>query len=229
MADLWYLSPSRQTENIGLGDYGSEQTQMCLLMDAITPHLDRCGVSFHVADKELTLQQRRDEANAMDAVWYFALHSNAGGGGSACGPVAFFGVAKDFAEKLITELLATGQNNNRASNVVQNTGLYEVGQPRAKSCLLEVDFHDSQTGVDFIVNRRDDAAKAIAKAIVETDGKKWVTTEEDGASGWAKIFTEEAKRLGLFTGDGSSGFRWQDYLTREEAAAVLIRLKNILT
>lgn len=228
MANLWYLSPSNQTDNIGLGSYGSEQKQMYLLADAITPHLDRCGVSFHVADRTLSLQQKRDESNAMGAAWYLALHSNAGGNGQAWGPIAFYGTAETFARKLIQELLATGQQNNRSENVTKTTSLYEVVQPAAKACLLEVDFHDSEVGVDFIMNKRAVAARAIAKAIVETDGKQWVESSDDGASAWAKEYTEQAKAMGLFSGDSNGGYRWQDYLTREEAAAVLLRMKAVL-
>ena len=90
-----------------------------------------------------------------------------------------------------------------------------------------MDFHDSAEGVSFLVNRREDAAQAIAWAIVEEDGKHWSPPEEkeDGESLWAKEFTEEAKRIGLFQGDGD-GYRWQDTVTREELAIALIRLKR---
>ena len=50
MNKIWYLSPSCQSANIGVNGYGSEAEQMYLLAEAIVPHLDRAGVSFHVAD-----------------------------------------------------------------------------------------------------------------------------------------------------------------------------------
>lgn len=231
MASLWYLSPSSQYGNLGIGAYGTEADQMNLLMDEIVEHLDRHGVEFHRAGKNLSIEEKCAQSDEMGADWYFALHSNAGGGGQAWGPVAFHGgQGEAFANLLVEELLATGQKNNRSGNVQDGTHLYEIRIPAAKTCLLEVDFHDSETGTDFIMNRRGDAAKAIARAIVNTDGKTWADsgeTEDDGASPWAKRFTEEAKALGLFSGDGS-GYRWQDAVTREELAVVLIRLKEIL-
>lgn len=231
MADLWYLSPSSQYGNLGIGNYGTEAEQMNLLMDRIVEHLDRHGVDFHRADKTDSIEEKCAESDALGAAWYLALHSNAGGNGQAWGPVAFHGgMGEALAERLVQELLATGQENNRSSNIQDGLSLYEVRTPRAASVLLEVDFHDSQIGADFIMNRRGDAAKAIAKAIVMTDGKTWsepTGEEDDGASGWAKRFTEEAKALGLFSGDGN-GFRWQDNVTREELAAVLIRLKKLM-
>lgn len=230
MADLWYLSPSSQYGNVGVGDYGTEAEQMNLLMDAIVEHLDRCGVDFHRADRTKTIEEKCAESDRLGAQWYFALHSNAGGNGQAFGPVAFHGgLGEGLANRLVEELLATGQRNNRAQNVQKGLSLYEINAPKAKACLLEVDFHDSQVGADFIMNHRADAAKAIAKAIVITDGKTWTEpeSEDDGASGWAKKFTEQAKELGLFSGDGN-GYRWQDPVTREELAAILLRLKAIL-
>ena len=90
MSNIWYLSTSNQSENIGINGYGTEQAQMYLLTDAITPHLDRCGVSFHVADPEETLAERCTESNKIGAACHLALHSNAGGGGKAWGPIAFY-------------------------------------------------------------------------------------------------------------------------------------------
>ncbi len=227
MANLWYLSPSSQYGNEGIGNYGTEAEQMNRLMDLIVEHLDRHGVDFHRADRYASIEVKCAEADTLGADWYFALHSNAGGNGQAWGPIAFHGgPGKELAERLVNELLSTGQKNNRASNVQDGTKLYEVNMPSAKSCLLEVDFHDSQVGADFITKRRAEAARAIAKAIVITDGKQWsdaVLPADDGASGWAKPYTEEAKALGLFSGDGN-GYRWQENVTREELAAVMIRL-----
>jgi hypothetical protein len=138
-------------------------------------------------------------------------------------------LAQELAEGMVAELLATGQKNNRAENVSNGIGFYEIDRPMAKACLLEVDFHDSVIGVEFITKRRAEAARAIAKAIVAADGKKWSEdyTQEDGASEWAKGFTQTAKQLGLFYGD-DRGFRWQDPITREELAAVLIRFRELL-
>lgn len=229
MANLWYLSPSSQFGNVGIGEYGTEADQMNLLMDEVAEHLDRHGVEFYRADKYASIEDKCAESDSLGADWYFALHSNAGGNGQAWGPIAFHGGAGEaLAQLLIRELLATGQKNNRSANVQNGLSLYEINRPKAKSCLLEVDFHDSRVGADYIMNRRNQAAQAIAKAIVLTDGKTWsepVIPRDDGASVWARPYTQEAKSLGLFTGD-SRGYRWQDNVTREELAAALIRLKR---
>lgn len=219
MNKIWYLSPSRQTGNIGMGEYGNECFRMYQLTDKITPHLDRCGISFVVADQEKNLTQRAAEANAMGAGFYLALHSNAGGNGNAWGPVAYYHTAgKALAQTLVKELLATGQKSNRSQNTAKNTSLYELRTPSAPACLLEVDFHDSETGTEFLLNRMEDAARAIARAIVTVDGKEWV--EEDTL--------EQAAELGLFETDYYGSYRWDEALTRAEAAYAMVTLKNMI-
>ena len=224
MCNIWYLSPSNQSDNVGINGYGTEQDQMYRLTDAVTPHLDRCGVSFYVADRYLTLAERCAESNAMKAAYHLALHSNAGGNGAAYGPIAFYhsGGIK-LAEKLVQKLLAAGQQNNRSSNLQQNTSLYELRSTTGAACLLEVDFHDSAIGVGFLTSRRADIAKAIAQAIVAIDGKQWVEESADSQTPKAK-----AAELGLFQPDKNGNYRWSDYLTRGEAAHALIRLKEII-
>ena len=194
---------------------------MILLTDAITPHLDRCGVSFHVADPEETLAQRCQASNEMKSVRHLALHSNAGGNGKAWGPVAFYhSSGKDLADKLVANLLALGQRNNRSGNVVKNTSLYELRSTTAPAVLLEVDFHDSAVGVEFLTTRRAAIAEAIAKAIVEEDGKQWVPAKDS--------YQQEAAALGFFQPDETGSFRWSQVTTREDVAKALLALREHL-
>lgn len=218
MGNIWYLSPSNQAANIGAGNYGSEKNQMNLLMDEIIPHLDRAGVSFHRGDPDITIQQRVKESNAMNAKFHLSLHSNAGGNGKARGPIAFYynNTGAEFGHKLVTELLAIGQKNNRAQNVIRNQTFYELRNTRAPSCLFEVDFHDNPAGVDFLVSRRSEIAEAIAKVIIETDGKQFVPRT-------AGEYADEAVKMGLFPQDT----RWDDPLTKDEAATLMVKLWNL--
>lgn len=218
MRNIWYLSPSNQGANIGINGYGSEQEQMYLLMDAITPHLDRAGVSFHVADKDASGSARCAESNAMEAKFHFCLHSNAGGNGNAWGPIGLYysEEGKAFCEKLVNTLLALGQKNNRAANLVQRKDLLELRATTAPAALLEVDFHDSSVGVEFITTRRSEIAEAIARVIIAADGKEFVPVT-------LGEYVDEAVSLGLFSRDTD----WSAPLSREEAAALAVRLKAI--
>ena len=218
MGNIWYLSPSNQAANIGVNGYGSEKKQMNLLMDEIIPHLDRAGVSFHRADADSTIQQRAKESNSMDAVFHLALHSNAGGKGKARGPIAFYygEDGREFSEKLVAALLALGQENNRAQNVTQNKTFYELRCTHAPACLLEVDFHDSVSGAEFITTCRSDIAAAIARVIIEADGKDFVPKTSGE-------YADEAVKLGLFP----TNTKWSDPLTKDEAAALAVKLLDL--
>lgn len=218
MGNIWYLSPSNQAANIGVNGYGSEKEQMNLLLDEIIPHLDRAGVSFHRGDADITIQQRAKESKEMGACFHLALHSNAGGMGKARGPVAYYysQAGKAFGEKLVAALLALGQENNRAQNTVQNKSLYELRCTKAPACLIEVDFHDSPSGVEFLTTRRSDIAEAIAKTIIEADGKAF-------APKTVGEYADEAVKLGLFSRDT----QWDTPLTKDEAAAIAVKLLNL--
>ena len=176
MSKIWYLSPSNQSANVGINGYGTEKEQMNLLAEEIVPHLDRAGVSFHIGDPDVTIQERTKESNAMNAKFHLALHSNAGGNAVACGPVAYYysDAGKAFGEMVVDALLNLGQKNNRCENVKQEKGFYELRRTNAPACLLEVDFHDSAVGVEFLTKRRSEIAEAIAKVIIQCDGKQFV-------------------------------------------------------
>lgn len=219
MSNIWYFSPSNQSANIGIDGYGTEKDQMYRLVEEIVPHLDRAGVSFHVADPGLSISDRAKESNEMSAVFHLCFHSNAGGGGKALGPVALYYSerGKEMGKKLVSALLALGQKNNRSSNLSQRKDLLELRKTTAPACLLEVDFHDSPEGVDFITRRRSDIAKALAQVIIEADGKEFVPVTSGE-------YVDEAVKLGLFPRDAL----WDGSLTREEAARLAVKLYHLL-
>lgn len=219
MNKIWYISPSNQGANIGVNGYGSERDQMYALALEITPHLDRAGVSFVIPEKTVSLTERVRQSNELGAVFHIALHSNAGGNGKAYGPVALYysQTGKDFCQKLVDALLALGQKTNRASHVVEQKSLYELRKTKAPAALLEVDFHDSSAGVEFITRRRAEIAEAIAKVIIEADGKQFVPAGPQES-------LDEAVRLGLFP----ENTRWDEPVVRRELAHLALRLRQIL-
>ncbi len=218
MNGIWYLSPSNQAGNIGANGYGSEKEQMNLLLDEIIPHLDRAGVSFHRGDADISIQERARESRKMKACFHLALHSNAGGNGTARGPVAYYysDAGKALGEKLVSALLALGQESNRASHVKQNRNLYELRHTSAPACLFEVDFHDNPAGVAFLTSRRSEIAEAIAQVIIEADGKTFISKT-------AGEYADEAVKLGLFPANAD----WDAPLTKDEAATLVVKLLEL--
>lgn len=215
MNKIWYISPSNQGANIGVGGYGSERDQMYLLAMEITPHLDRAGVSFVVPERTVSITERVRQSNDLGCCFHLALHSNAGGDGRAYGPVGLYysDAGKVFCQKLTDSLLALGQQSNRSYHIKQEKSLYELRKTKAPAALIEVDFHDSPSGVEFITKRRSEIAEAIARVIIEADGKQFVPLGPNAQ-------LEEAVRLGLFP----SGTDWDAPLTHREAAALALTI-----
>ena len=219
MNRVWYISPSNQGANIGIGNYGSEQEQMYALALEITPHLDRAGVSFVVPERDATLNQRVRQSNELGCCFHLSLHSNAGGGGKAHGPVALYysESGHEFARKLVDALLALGQKTNRSYHEKQQKSLYELRKTKAIAVLLEVDFHDSPIGVEFITQRRAEIAEAIARVIIAADGKQFVPAGPNEV-------LEEAVRMGLF----EENTHWDAPVVRRDLAHLALRLRQIL-
>ena len=218
MSKIWYLSPSNQGTNMGIENYGSERDQMYLLTMEITPHLDRAGVSFVVPERTVSLTERVRQSNDLGCCFHLALHSNAGGCGKAYGPVGLYysDTGKAFCEILVDALLALGQKSNRSYHVKEQKSLYELRKTYAPAALLEVDFHDSSVGVEFITSRRAEIAEAIAKVIIEADGKEFVPVGPVEAR-------EETVKLGLFP----AGTDWDEPMTKGECADIALKLKAI--
>lgn len=215
MNRIWYLSPSNQGANIGVDGYGSERDQMYALVLEITPHLDRAGISFVVPEKGVSLTERARQSNELGCCFHLALHSNAGGQGKARGPVALYysEAGRLFCQKLVDALLALGQESNRSSHVKQEKSLYELRKTKAPASLLEVDFHDSSEGVEFITQRRGEIAEAIARCIIEAEGKEFVPAGPNEA-------LEQAVKLGFFPVDTA----WDAPMTRREGAILALKL-----
>ena len=219
MRKLWYLSPSNQGGNIGVGNYGTEREQMYLLVEEITPHLDRAGVSFCVPDRSSPLTERVKESNDMGAGFHLALHSNAGGSGKARGPVGLYysEEGKAFCQELVDAMLALGQENNRSNNLARRTDLYELRKTNAPAALLEVDFHDCAQGVDFLIHRRSEIGEAIARVIIRADGREFVPITPGE-------YIDKAVTMGLFPRETC----WEKPMTLEAAAELAVKLANIL-
>lgn len=222
MSRIWYISPSSQQANVGIGGYGTEAEQMHRLACEVSPHLDRAGISFVIADRSLSLQERVAESNRIGAGMHLALHSNAGGNGSACGAVAYCysDAGRAVGEALVAALRSLGQKSNRAETLRQDKRLYELRRTKAPACLFEVDFHDSAAGVAFLTTRRAEIAEQIARVIIRAEGREFVPEQADASC-------QACRAWGLF--DATDGaYRWNDAMTRREAAVMAVRLRALI-
>lgn len=83
--------------------------------------------------------------------------------------------------------------------------------------MLEVDFHDNPSGAEYLITHRIQIAEAIAKVIIESEGKKFVPTTNGE-------YIDQAIRLGIFP----AHTKWDSPLTKEDAAIITMRLLKVI-
>lgn len=160
-----YLSPSSQTYNIGVGEYGSESLRMTQITEVVKKKL-AYKFDVKVARLEQSLAERVSIANNWGADVYVAIHSNAGGG-KGCEVFAYSSVsAGDKIAKLIYNRLEK-ITPSEDRGVKYNPNFYELRATNAPACLIEVAFHDNIEDAKWIINNISLIGEEIAKGIYE--------------------------------------------------------------
>jgi len=172
MSKSVYLSPSTQENNIGAGNYGTEESRMNEIADITEKELKRHGVTVYRNTPNMTLTQVVTDSNNKKPDIHFAIHSNAGGG-RGCEVFCYkFGCAGEaFARSIYNNLSGLTPTTDRGVFQGYNfygTGkhMYEVTYTNAPAALVEVDFHDSIEGANFIINNTEKIGVLFAKCIL---------------------------------------------------------------
>lgn len=86
-----YLSPSSQTDNVGVDDYKTEAYRMQQLCDKVKAKLIAKGHTIYGAPNNLDLTARIADSNVTEANLHVALYSNATTGfGTAKGEAHYY-------------------------------------------------------------------------------------------------------------------------------------------
>lgn len=160
-----YISPSSQTANVGVGNYGTEADRMQQLSDLVVPLLEDMGHTVYGGSNSLTLSQRITASNNADVDYHVALHSNAGGGS---GPETWYYSTSTSGKALGAAILKRLKAISGASTARTNKGstsYAELNNTSAPAVIVEVAFHDNSTDVTWMLNHWDDIAEAIANGI----------------------------------------------------------------
>jgi N-acetylmuramoyl-L-alanine amidase len=180
MAKKVYLSPSTQEDNIGAGNYGTEEIRMNQITDVVAYHLTRLGIVVYRNDPHMTLRRVVEDSNNKDVDFHLAIHSNAGGGRGCevfCYKAGEAGEAE--AWKIYHELSAITPTADRGVKQGYNyygdgIHMYEVAYTNAIAVLVEVEFHDNVGGATWIVNNIEQIGIALAKGVLSSLGMSYV-------------------------------------------------------
>lgn len=220
MAKKIYLSPSNQGLNLYATGNTNEMHQCDKIAAAADKALERCGFEVMVGKSGDTMVNRCRESDTFGADLHMPIHTNA------------------YNEKVtggtLVMLYKNSAANNKAGQAILNAvakispgpdyalqyrpELVELNTPKAISVYLEVEFHDTKTGADWIRNNITAIGEAIAKGVCNYYGVKY---KAPTTSTPAKDKTEEAKP------SSSTLYRvWVgDYKKKDSASAQLKKVK----
>lgn len=169
-----YLSPSTQENNIGYGDYGTEQERMNQVCDVLQEELLRHGITVFRNRPDMTLKQVVADSNRKDPTIHFAIHSNANTG-KARGCEVFChrygGEGERLAQLVYAEMESLTPTKDRGvkeglNHFGQGKPLYELAKTTAPAALVEIAFHDSPDDAKWILANIEPIGIALAKGIL---------------------------------------------------------------
>jgi len=175
MAKSIYLSPSTQENNIGVGNYGTEEIRMNEVADVTESILRQYGIKVYRNKPEMTLAQLVTDSNSKKPDIHFAIHSNAGGEGKARGCEVychrFGGNGEKLARAIYAVLEPLTSSGDRGvkeghSHFDQGKPLYELAKTTAPATLAEVAFHDNREDAQWIVQNIEAIGIALAKGVL---------------------------------------------------------------
>jgi N-acetylmuramoyl-L-alanine amidase len=167
MAKKIYLSPSNQGANTYATGGTNEMAQCDKIAAAAATALKRCGFSVKVGKSGDTMQNRCKESDAFKADIHLPIHTNACNGKVTGGTLVMLYKSSTNHNKAGKALLdAVGKISPGKDYALQyRQDLYELNVPAAMSLYLEVEFHDTKTGSDWIRNNITAIGEAIAKGL----------------------------------------------------------------
>lgn len=176
MAYKIYLSPSNQSANKYASGSTNEMSQCDKIAVAAESALKRCGFSVKLGKSGDTMQNRCKESDAFNADIHMPIHTNAFDGKTTGGTLVMLYKSSTEHNKAGKCLLdAVGKiSPGKDYTLRYRTDLYELNTPNAMSLYLEVEFHDTKTGSDWIRNNIENIGEAIAKGMCNYFGVNYI-------------------------------------------------------
>ncbi len=181
MAKKIYLSPSNQGANVYATGNTNEMHQCDKIAKAAENALKRCGFSVKVGKSGDTMANRCKESDAFKADIHIPIHTNAFNGKVTGGTLVMLYKSSTQHNKAGKALLnAVGDISPGADYALKyRTDLYELNTPNAMSLYLEVEFHDTKTGSDWIRQNIDNIGESIAKGMCDYYGVKYKSENKE--------------------------------------------------
>ncbi len=201
MSKRIYLSPSNQKDNTYKTGGTNEMAQCDKIAQAAYKALTRCGFSVKVGKSGDSMANRCNESDAFKADIHLPIHTNAFDAKTTGGTLVMLYKSSTEHNKAGKALLnAVGKISPGPDYALRyRSDLYELNVPNAMSLYLEVEFHDTKTGSDWIRNNIVAIGEAIAKGLCDYFDVEYKSdVEEESAS--LKTETYDIKMLRIYKG-----------------------------
>lgn len=182
-----YFSPSTQENNIGLGEYGSEEKVMNAVCDVAEKEIIRHGIISYRNDPKMNVMQTAIDSNNKRPNLFVAIHSNANDGKSRGCEVfchVLGGEGEKFAKILYKELASITPTSDRGIKTGKNyygtwKHMYELAYTDAPAVLAEVDFHDNSESAKWILDNIETIGLTIARSILQYFNIAYISQVEE--------------------------------------------------
>lgn len=207
--------------------------KVCARLEAAGVHAIR--VDDITGETDVALSERTAKANAAGCALYVSIHHDSGVNGGTGGGVTVFSYTKSSAkavalrDAVYEHVIETGGLRGNRANPKTTADFYVLRKTSMPAVLIECGFMDSKTDVPVILTDAyaENAARGIAEGVCEVlgvkipEGETEDVNKTENPSAWAAASWAWAKDNGLL-----DGTRPKDAVTREELAAVLMRLSE---
>ena len=193
MSKKIYLSPSNQYSNTYATGNTNEMAQCDKIASATATALKRCGFEVKVGKSGDSMQNRCNESDNFKADIHMPIHTNACNGKITGGTRIFVldSARKNAGQAVLNALGPISPGT--ADSLTYKTDLFEINVPNALTIYVEVEFHDTKTGSDWICNNTTNIGEAICKGLCSYFG----VTYKSGA----KVLDSQGYKKGQ-TSDG---------------------------
>lgn len=177
-----FLSPSTQEDNQYACDSSvTEESAMFELAEKVKALLESEGIKVYMCGDDDNVKKKVATGNELKCGAYVALHTNAGGeSGTDEGTECYYNStvegSRELAENVYNRVAELTPTDDRGLKDENQRDLYEILNNQTPCCLLEVEFHDSETHSQWILDNQNEIAKCIKDGIMAFLNSQYAAT-----------------------------------------------------
>ncbi len=194
MSKKIYLSPSNQINNL----YAAGNTNECVQCNRIAEYakmaLQRCGFEAKKAPQGQNINTSIKESNSWGSDLHIPIHTNAFNSRTLGGTLVMIysnaAENKKAGSAILNAVAPISPGNDYSLRV--NSSLAELNLTNAIAVYIEVEFHDTKDGANWIINNVQAIGEAICKGICNYYGFTYKTSDSETSGKLYRV------QIGLF-------------------------------